>query len=304
MLAQQQAEAPKNVVTRELIRDSHFQRGFILLEPQPGKRVPYGNIQGLPPEDQSEPAWDLMQWSSKHRLSLADVKERSEATLHLANAAKKIVIGKARTANADLTLGANSSAEYGNRARRDGEPWVHLLVEQTINNPPSLTELSTARLHVEARLKTSRRVDTPDYSPGLHAAQFQIFFSVQNLNRQSTGYGRYLWFGIPLYDDRHRIIPAFYAQDTGGTSMFIYTPSGDVFAPQSTHDKTWVTIDCDLLPWMKQGLETAWQRGFLSESRDMGDYRIASLNMGWELPGIFQVEMQVRNLSMKTIGKS
>ena len=50
---------------------------------------------------------------------------------------------------------------------------------------------------------------------------------------------------------------------------------------------------------IREALETAWARGFLTESRALADYRITSLNLGWEVPGIFDVAMQVRGLSLK-----
>jgi hypothetical protein len=196
-------------------------------------------------------------------------------------------------------MAVRASAEYGSRARTSGEPWVHLLVEQNIANPPALAELSAARLHVEARLMASEKRSMPDYSSGLHAAQFQIFFSVQNLNRQSPGYGKYLWFGIPIYDDRHRVVPSHKAQDTGGTSMFIYTPSSDVFSTKSAQDREWITLDTDLLPLMREGLEYAWRRNFLKESQALADYRIAGMNIGWEVPGTFDVELEIRRLSLR-----
>ena len=54
---------------------------------------------------------------------------------------------------------------------------------------------------------------------------------------------------------------------------------------------------------MLDGLGTAWGRGFLKDSRDLADYRIGGMNMGWEVPGLFDVEVQVRNLSMRTVEK-
>ncbi len=51
---------------RELIRDPHFQNGFFLLEPTPGKRVVYGELVGPQP---GKPAWDLAQWSSRSALA-------------------------------------------------------------------------------------------------------------------------------------------------------------------------------------------------------------------------------------------
>ena len=58
-------------------------------------------------------------------------------------------------------------------------------------------------------------------------------------------------------------------------------------------------IDKELLPLMREALETAWARGFLQSSKAIEDYHIGRMNMGWELPGTFDVDMQERNLSFK-----
>ncbi|MEZ6078051.1 MAG: hypothetical protein R3C56_20990 [Pirellulaceae bacterium] len=128
-----------------------------------------------------------------------------------------------------------------------------------------------------------------------------IILYPQNCNRASAGYGQLLWFGVPLYDDRVRIPNAHRAQDVGkddASGMFIFTVAGKEFTSQSLHDMQWVTIDKELLPFMREGLTTAWQAGFLQDSQDLADYRITSMNLGWEVPGVFNVEMQYRNLSL------
>jgi hypothetical protein len=289
--------AAEEATDRELIRDPDFRRGFSVLQPAPGKRVRDGMIHGS--ETAAEPVWDLVQWSSKHPLAIAAPEKLADGSLCYSNVAKTVTLGVAGSDRGDLGMAVRAGVEYGSLARKSGEPWVHLLVEQNIDLPPSLADLSAARLHVEAKLTASEKQPMPDYSPGLHAAQFQIFFSVQNLNRQSAGFGKYLWFGIPIYDDRHRVVPAHKARDTGGTNMFIYTPAGDVFSPKSTHDQKWITIDTDLLPLMREGLEAAWRDNFLKESQALADYRIAAMNIGWEVPGTFDVDLAIRRLSLR-----
>ncbi|MFA7004132.1 MAG: hypothetical protein WC429_08860 [Verrucomicrobiia bacterium] len=190
-------------VSRELIRNPRFQGGFTLLDPAPGKKVRRGTL--VPHDAGAKPAWEMAQWSSKHPLTEGAPQQLTGGGLRWANEAKAITLGPVTNASSDLALAVNASAEYGSRARRKGEPWVHLLVEQPFNDPPVLAGLVEARLHAEARLLRSKCVRTDDYTPGLHAAQFQIFFTLQNLNRQSGGYGRYLWFGVPIYDDRRRV---------------------------------------------------------------------------------------------------
>lgn len=284
---------------REIIADSQFQRGFILLSAQPGKRVPVGKLAG---PQAGAPAWDLCEWSSQFPLPTNQIALTAPAHWSCTNAAKQVMIGRAGVGDWDLLLGVNASVEYAVHARRANEPWVHLLVQQSFSNPPALSQLSRAQLYLEARLLHSRKIPTPDYTPNLHAAQFLMYFTVQNLNRKSPGHGRLLWFGVPIYDDRSQFAHGHEAKDPG-TGMFIYSLPGDVFARQSTHDGGWVVFDLDLLPLMKKGLATAWRNNFLTESKDLADYRLSGMNLGWEVPGTFAVSAAVRKLSLNVILK-
>jgi len=285
-----------NSSERELIRDPHVQDGLILLSARPGKRVPYGELPGL--SNKKNAVWDLAQWSSKYPIN-ALPQEPREGVVKYENVAKAVILGKPEADG--ISMAVYGSIEYAGQARKQNEPWVHLLLQQDFKQPTALAELTSVQFHIEARLKSSTKVETTDYSPGLHAAQFQVFFSVQNLNRKSAGYGEYLWFGIPIYDDRHRFPLAHKTQDTGGTKMFIFTPSGETFTTQSAHDKQWIAIDKDILPHMREGLATAWKAGFLKDSQVLTDYFIAGMNIGWEVPGIFDVEMQFKNLGLAEV---
>ena len=280
-------------VEREIIRDSNVQNGLMLLSASPGKRIVYGILPGF--NCNTNAVWDLAQWSSKYPLNVVPQKPHNRS-IQYTNVAKSIILGQPDSDG--VSMAVYGSIEYAGRARKQDEPWVHLLLQQDFKQPSALNELSAAKFHIEARLKSSFKVETSDYSPGLHAAQFQVFFSIQNLNRKSAGFGEYLWFGIPLYDDRHRSPKAHKTQDTGGTKMFIFTPSGETYTQQSAHDKQWITIDKDLLPLVKEGLKTAWDAGFLKDSKSFADYFIAGMNIGWEVPGIFDVEIQFRRLSL------
>jgi hypothetical protein len=229
------AATPSNEgATRELIGDRHFERGCILNEPQleSGRKVEYGTIAGVRPD--GKPSWVLAQWHSKEKLSPDPSESLPSGALCYRNAAKAVTFGRTGTADADLTLEVIGSSEYGQRLRKADEPWVHLLVEQGFENPPALTALSEVRFRVSVRLKNIRRWDEPGYQPGLHAASFPIFISVQNKNRESPGYGQLLWFGVPVYDDRSRMPKSYQALDPG-TGMFIYSPGGKEFMGRGAH---------------------------------------------------------------------
>jgi hypothetical protein len=146
-------------------------------------------------EPKASPVWGLSQWSSRFAL---DGPQAGSAggCLIWSNAAKSITLGRPDTPDADLSLAVNTGVEYGAKARRQGEPWVHLLVEQEFAAPADLERLDAARFHLEARLLRSRNLHRDDYSPAVHAAQFQVFFTVQNRNRQSPGHGDLLARGF------------------------------------------------------------------------------------------------------------
>ncbi len=281
---------------RELIRDNHFRGGFTLLEPTPGKLVPYGQLPATDPS--ASCVWQLAQWSTKFRLDPGPPQLLSGGAVRFANRGKSITLGRPGSSHADIALAVEGSAEYGDRARRQGEPWVHLLLGQDIADPPIVQDIATARLRISTKLLRSVLHRTNDYTPGLHAAQLQLFLTIQNLNRQSPGYGDYLWFGVPLYDDRERVVGPCMILD-GFTQKFIYTPDEGLYTSQSTHDGSWVKIDRDILPIILHGLETAWNHGYLGHSHSLADYRIAAMNLGWEVPGIFDVEAQVRDFSLE-----
>ena len=281
---------------RELVRDPHFQNGFCLLEPKPGKRVVYSELKGL---TQAKPVWDLAQWSSKLPVEPGDCLPVSPR-LVCSNSAKRVVVEAPGGSAADLSLAVNAGAEYSRPRKSASEPWVHLLVQQDFENPPTLGGLGALNFHLEARLKRSALVNSNDYSPSLHAAQYFVYFTVANRNPKAAGYGECLWFGIPIYDNRHRLVPAYEAQDFGETKLFIFTPASESFARGSTHDGDWVTFERNLLPLMHEGLEHAWAKGFIKGSKDLTDYQPLGIFIGWEVPGMFDVDLQIRNLSLRT----
>ncbi len=282
----------------ELVRDPHFQTGFEVCAPAPGRKVVIGKLTRAGATEL--PVWTLAQWSSRFALGTTAPAVEAGGALRFANEAKEVIVAPAGHDAADLVLSVNGSAEYGTRARRQGEPWVHLLVEQSFSCPLTLHEMSAVPVRLEARLRSVRKVDTADYTPQLHAAQFLMYLTVQNLNRESAGYGDYYWFGIPIYDDRWPHISRA-AHGDKGTGKLIYTPGSARFTTASVQGGTWVTLAADVLPDLVDGLRLAWQRGFLPDSQNLADYRLGGMNLGWEVPGVFDVSGQVRGLSVRVV---
>jgi len=285
----------------ELIRDRCFRQGFKVYDPKPGAIVVRRVLQWGKADEQ--PVWGLAQWSSRHTLEDVSPEVLPSGSVRIADAAKTVVVGQPGSAEADLVMGVDSRQEWGERHRRKGEPWPHLLVEQRFSNLcPPLVELNELRFRVEARLNRAKRFETPQYNPSYHAAQFLIFFTVQNRNRDSAGYGDFVWLGVPIYDDRDRTGKTIIPGDSLG--KLIYTPARSSYTNTPVSTGVWIVFEADLLPLASEALDEAWARGFVKDSRDLSDYRLGGINMGWELTGINNVEMQVRNISLKAVPKA
>jgi hypothetical protein len=276
----------------ELLRDPSFQNGFILLKPEPGQIVKAGVVRG----NQGDAAfWQLAQWSSAHAFDAATpVEPQPDNSIRLANTARTLVFGGP---DGTLALAVNTGEEYDGKGRAKGRPWVHMLVQQKIEARPCLGDLKTLRLQFEARRIRCKALSRPQQDPNSQAAQFLLFLTIQNQEKDSPGFGDFLWFGVPIFDNRYRTSNTYAAKDFAGSGKFIFTPGSPNYTSGSLHNPGWVMFRAELLPLIREGLATAQRQGFLKNSSEK-HFRVAGINMGWEVPGVFDVEVHVRKLHL------
>ena len=284
-----------------LLEDPDFQRGFKVFDPAPGRHILKGLLRVDPAR--GAPAWSLVQWSSRFTLAGAAPHPLESGAVRFADGAKAVTIGPPTGPERGLVLALNGLREYGPRIRSPDEPWAHLLAEQRLTEHPSLAELAEVPFRVACRLLHCHAYPAPRAAQAGQAAQFLAYLTVQNLNRHSSGYGDYYWFGIQMYDSRYRV-PKPHAALDEGTGKFIYNPPGSVYTDHTAHTGEWITIERDLLPLIREGLETAWQAGYLKDSRDLCELRLGEFNIGWELPGTLDVAMHVRDLRLEAVRRA
>ncbi len=252
------------------------------------------------------PVWRLCQWATKHSLASAPCVRGADGSLSYENETRRVVVGPTDSPSRGLTLEVRGSAEYGTRPRQSGESWPHLLVEQDARKLSTLDELDAVRFRIRVRLLYSKKgMSAGEYNPGLHAAQFQMFFIVKNIRPGSADQGNYYWFGVPFYDSRHDIPPAYVAADAGkkdATGKFIYTVAGAALGEASLQTGQWVALDVDLLPHIRKGLQEAAKRGYFKSS-DPHEYAVANMNLGWEIPGTFDAAVRVQDLDISAVLK-
>ncbi len=294
---------------RQLLSDRRFQRGFAVLDPSSG--APSGTL--ALPGAPGEPIWELGQWGRSRSLTSAPRMPLPSGAVRWEDRYGSLTIGPPGTEEADAIFHVNAFEEYGGvyRPAGDARVWPHLLGQQRISPPgaagpgcPPLTELASLDFSVEARLLFDRPHRGPGYDPSRHAASFLIYFTVQNLRDPSApGYGDYLWLGLTLYDDRDPR-PGLYVNGDAGTGKLIYNIGLRPLTDATLSDGAWHTMRVDLLPHALDALRAAWDRGFLPDSRDPADYRIGGMNLGWEIPGLNDAALQVRNLSLTYVSRT
>jgi len=285
---------------RQLLNDPDFLRGFVVQDPKPGKHVSRGAMQV--DRKRGKPVWRLAQWSSRDTLAGVKPRRLDGGAVRFADAVKAVTFGSADGDDRGVFFAMNGSREYGGGFRQKGEPWAHLLAEQRIAAKPAIGELAGLRFRIQYRLRHAKVHEPPDEKVAPQAAQFLAYLSVQDLDRRSVGYGDYLWFGVQMYDNRYRI-PRPHAALDKGSGKFIFNPPGSVYTDKSVHDGGWVTIDRDVLPLIREGLDAARKQGFLTRSGDVNRLRVSGFNMGWELPGTIDVEMQFKDLRIDAVHK-
>jgi hypothetical protein len=227
------------------------------------------------------------------------------------------------TGDGTATLSVNAIEEYGARYRSNGRvPWPHLLLQQNISSPighlaasaPSLADLEALdfRIAVTLRKAEHRKDASQGYDARIHAAQFLMFLSVQNLNAaKAKGYGDYYWFGIGFYDDRearpkgNRMMDGAGHAAKGekkGTGKFIFNVGLEPFSEMGLVPGRELRIQTNILPLILDGLQTAWRRGMLGDSDRLEDYKIGGMNIGWEVPGLSDVSASFRGLGLEARG--
>lgn len=285
------------------LRDPHFANGFIVLDANPGARVEAGRL--IWNASAESPVWEIAQWSSRHSLAGVAAVRAEGPTLTFADGSKAVRVKHPGTAGAEVTLELDSQKEWIDGPRKPGEAWPHLLLQQNFSDPrsglplcPAFSELDSIEFSIEARLIHSERIESASYDPGIHAAQFQLFFTVQNGNRASAGFGDFLWLGVPIYDDRADPIPSLCHKDLFSRKL-IFTPASTSYTQGSIRSGEWVAHRADILAIAKEALARAWDEGFLLESRDLADYRLGGLNIGWEVPGMNRVSILFRKLRLE-----
>lgn len=302
----------------ELLTDLNFSRGFNVTlfhaNSSNGNISGYLDYEGNKADGNS--IWRMAQWGCTKDMVADGVFEREGSVITYSDGGKFLKVDTSKTGT--ITLGIKGSEEYtrdadGNiRERTDGtENWPHILIEQSVNADTG----NCKHLFMEVDYKVTKcesLVDRELYplDPNLNAAQFQWFITLTDSNPESESYGQSMWFGFSMFDTRSlNGTPGGLASYDGGkedsTGLFIYMVSlqsvagqqkDSVNVPTAVVGKD-VSVKVDILPYINQALKIARQNGAM-KGASADNLIIGSTNIGWELPGNYDAEVEISYLNM------
>lgn len=278
----------------ELIPD--FSKGFRLTgydsrykENHDIGRLPYGEMA-------KTTDWRIGQWGcTKNLINSVHTKEGNTDVYF--DGSKTLKIDNSR---GGFVLEVDASKDY-TKDRKEGEPWIHFILE-VMPFPTRVKVGDINFLDYKLEFSLSKVINNNiNYNPELHTALFIWYITLNDMDPQSPTYGDYFWFGLPIYDYRHDYSPFFAQQDAGKedkTDKFIINPKGQDFLNSVVRLKAPQKIQKDVLGMLKDGYELAVSRGFMKNTI-FEKLSITSMYIGWELPGNFDVAMNVDKMSIK-----
>ena len=312
----EQIDAYKENGYSPLFKDANFKNGFRVTKTfYESGESPYHdgeklNFYDLTP-DANTYDWTIAQWSSQYDLMGENgntITSDDSGLVHTITSKGKDVDGQfvpAKQVTCDsltgaITLTCNTSVEY-EKARVSSDPWVHLLFEQSnFTLDGSLVNLSCSKsIIMEADYEVTKCDDmmNGEANANVHAAQLVWYITLQNLNKSSKGYGKYIWFGLGLFDNRTAgKQTTLYSQYDKGTSTGIYSPSSTTYL--NLNDGKIPTVgqrvkaQIDILTVTKAAYEEGKNKGYFDDT-EYEDLAIGGMNFGYEVPGTYDISTNI-----------
>lgn len=194
-----------------------------------------------------------------------------------------------------VALNCDASKDYTEPRTSGTDPWVHMLLGQGFYNETFVADMDELILDISWTLTKMENKTGDAYNPSLHAAQFQLFFVVESANpAEANG----LWFGMPFFDNRETELTEPNGLFDRGTMMYISSMGNAAYMDELATVGNKVSIKHDLLPEIKTALENAQALGYMQYST-FEDLYLVNMNIGWEIPGIFDVGVDIHNFNLK-----
>lgn len=206
--------------------------------------------------------------------------------------------------NETVVLAIDTTKEYidpatGERLpRREGEDWVHMILQQSLDIPIAECE--------EVIMACNFKVQQCDvYDTSIGAAQFQWILRIKDCTLQNQP-GSAMWFLVSVYDDRYEVYPGLAVADTGkadATQDFMYAPSGTaLFGEANANIRVGrpYELTLNLKTHLRKAFDEAYEKGYLNSEAKWENMRITGFNIGWEVSNVAACSVKIAHMSIKT----
>ena len=235
--------------------------------------------------------------------------EQKEGDTYIYEDPSKTLRFNAETKAIDLIYRA--SVDY-DTPRVGDQGWSHMLLEQNFANPPLISALSEVHVAMDFTInQMDLKMTEEEYNFNLHTAQLVWFITLTNMSDTYGTPGDYIWFGVPLYDARGMAREDTVQYDKG-TAHYIYGVAVhnymDEYIESSTFDTDYLPIQTDIkfdyniYPLFKSAFEQVQASGGMQGAR-FEDMAVTYMNMGWEIPGTYDVGVTIRGMDIYGIKK-
>ncbi len=289
--------------TESVISDALYQNGLKIQSPDGSSSTTATTVnQG------ATPTWIVSQWGSDGQLT--NTKEENGVFTYW-DAAKTLSID---TNTGAIGMSVLGSVEYPTQDRQTiDEQWPHLLMQQDYYGDDliRLSSMSAVRMQMtytvtECIDKMHGKVDADN----LHCAQFVWYISLQNRTEGHADYGKYMWFGMILFDNRFPGATYGRTNKTADNSdQFIYQPGTADWSPTGKMPAVGerMIIDYDILEVARIAYNEAtkwsrWNQVFSSTTWE--DLYVGTMNFGIELPGTYDISIEIEDVGVRATPKA
>ena len=283
-------------------KDEGFERGMLVHSIDDGSDV--SEVMRFDKAEETRtPFWSLSQFCSKFDILGLTAMDLGNGAFGYKNQGKTVGIVIEPDGSRALRLDVYGEKEYPVGEQRSN--WPHLLACYEFSNSKPVSTYEKLVYTMDVRIRYCDNL-MGESDSNAYCAQTTVYFTVQNLNRESEDYGQYYWFGLPVFDSRYTFPEAFHHMDVGedrnATNQMIYVLGGEDFlreyyAGVNPADGQWAHLEIDILPYLKEGFEKAQENDRLKKST-WEDMALGSYNFGWEVPGTFNCGLDMRNIQL------
>lgn len=307
----------------DLVQDPGFLRGFrvkgLSTITDGNKDFGFFDYDGDFSVRSTNPLWDLAAWYSGYSIGDNHTYTKiSDGNYLYEDFNKKVRIN---TNESSISLRLDAS-KYYTAPRKNGENWPHLLIGQGGKDysdtdyfyKRKIDQMKELRVTFDAKLVYFNDAMGSTANPGLHGCGFYNYLYIQDLNKNSPGYGQMIWFGFPLFDNRTAWCAEFAAADGGkadASGMFIYQIPQNKFMPDTfwkdgkpsaSEANPWIHVDFDCMPYIQRALTLAHERNYMKDT-NFDELYLNGLNIGWEMYGTYDGEISIKNYHIMAIPK-